>query len=107
VGKSLYRVLLIIPWAVPAYITALTWRGMFDYEYGAINLVISQLFLAMPMVNWLGLALRGLPGLHPDQHLAGFPLHDGDHPGRPAGHSPGALRGRPGGRRLAAGPSSG
>ena len=52
-GKSLYRVLLIIPWAVPAYITALTWRGMFDYEYGAINLVISQ-FLHMPMVNWLG-----------------------------------------------------
>jgi len=52
-GKSIYRVLLIIPWAVPAYITALTWRGMFDYEYGAINLVISQ-FLSMPMVNWLG-----------------------------------------------------
>lgn len=52
-GKSVYRVLLIIPWAVPAYITALTWRGLFDYEYGAINLVISR-FLSMPMVNWLG-----------------------------------------------------
>ncbi len=53
VGKSIYRVLLIIPWAVPAYITALTWRGMFDYEYGAINLIASQ-YLNMPMVNWLG-----------------------------------------------------
>ena len=52
-GKSIYRVLLIIPWAVPAYITALTWRGMFDFEYGAINLLIGK-YLAMPMVNWLG-----------------------------------------------------
>ena len=52
-GKSIYRVLLIIPWAVPAYITALTWRGMFDYEYGAVNLIASQIF-NLPMVNWLG-----------------------------------------------------
>ncbi len=52
-GKSIYRVLLIIPWAVPAYITALTWRGMFDYEYGAVNLIASQVF-NLPMTNWLG-----------------------------------------------------
>lgn len=51
-GKALYRILLIIPWAVPAYITALTWRGMFDYEYGAVNLLLvkAQHF---PPVAWL------------------------------------------------------
>ena len=65
-GKSLYRILLIIPWAVPAYITALTWRGMFDYEYGAVNLMLTQAARFPPMawllgclqlsppVNWLG-----------------------------------------------------
>ena len=42
-GKSIYRVLLIIPWAVPAYITALTWRGMFDEQFGAVNHVIRAL----------------------------------------------------------------
>jgi ABC-type sugar transport system permease subunit len=52
-GKALYRILLIIPWAVPAYITALSWRGMFDYEYGAVNLMLTQL-LHRPAVNWLG-----------------------------------------------------
>jgi arabinogalactan oligomer/maltooligosaccharide transport system permease protein len=52
-GKSLYRILLIIPWAVPAYITALTWRGMFDYEYGAVNLLLSRIAGIAP-VNWLG-----------------------------------------------------
>ncbi len=52
-GKSVYRVLLILPWAIPAYITALTWRGMFNSEYGAINLILKQV-LGLPPVNWLG-----------------------------------------------------
>ncbi len=52
-GKSLYRVFLILPWAIPAYITALTWRGMFDYQYGAVNLIANQ-WLGLPVVNWLG-----------------------------------------------------
>jgi len=52
-GKSVYRVLLILPWAVPAYITALSWRGMFNLEYGAINLIGSK-YLQMPMIDWLG-----------------------------------------------------
>ena len=30
IGKSIFRTLLILPWAVPQYITALTWRGMFN-----------------------------------------------------------------------------
>jgi arabinogalactan oligomer/maltooligosaccharide transport system permease protein len=65
-GKALYRILLIVPWAVPAYITALTWRGMFDYEYGAVNLLLTsaaqfppvawllELVHLSPPVNWLG-----------------------------------------------------
>ena len=35
--KGLYRVLLIIPWAVPNYITALIWKGMFNRQFGAVN----------------------------------------------------------------------
>jgi arabinogalactan oligomer/maltooligosaccharide transport system permease protein len=58
-GKSLYRILLIIPWAVPAYITALTWRGMFDYEYGAVNLILTRAAQVPPLgwiFGWLGLS---------------------------------------------------
>jgi arabinogalactan oligomer / maltooligosaccharide transport system permease protein len=50
-GKSIYRVLLIIPWAVPAYITALTWRGMFDNEFGIIPQTLQT--WGFPQVNWL------------------------------------------------------
>lgn len=52
-GKGVIRTLLILPWAVPQFITALTWRGMFNQEYGAINLIIAK-YLHLPIVNWLG-----------------------------------------------------
>ncbi|HUL44648.1 MAG TPA: sugar ABC transporter permease [Bacteroidota bacterium] len=51
-GKSVYRTLLILPWAIPQYIVALTWRGMFNYEYGSINLVLTK-YLHLPAVEWL------------------------------------------------------
>jgi arabinogalactan oligomer/maltooligosaccharide transport system permease protein len=47
-GKSIYRILLILPWAVPNYITALTWRGMFHQQFGVINQAI-QMFGGEPV----------------------------------------------------------
>ncbi|MEZ4379852.1 MAG: extracellular solute-binding protein [Nannocystaceae bacterium] len=38
--RGLYRVLLIIPWAVPNYVTALSWKGMFHRQFGAVTGVI-------------------------------------------------------------------
>ena len=35
--RPVYRVLLILPWAVPNYITALIWKGMFHRQFGVIN----------------------------------------------------------------------
>jgi len=43
-AKSFFRTILILPWAVPQYITALTWRGMFNSEYGAVNLLLESAF---------------------------------------------------------------
>lgn len=51
-GKPIFRTLLILPWAIPQYIVALTWRGMFNYEYGSINLIITK-YLGLPAVEWL------------------------------------------------------
>jgi arabinogalactan oligomer/maltooligosaccharide transport system permease protein len=35
--RPIYRVLLILPWAVPNYITSLIFRGMFHQQFGVIN----------------------------------------------------------------------
>ncbi len=50
--KNLWRTLLIIPWAVPQYITALTWRGMFNQEYGPINIFLQE-YLKLSPIQWL------------------------------------------------------
>lgn len=49
-GKTIYRVLLILPWAIPNYITALVWRGMFHPQFGVINQFL-QMFGFEP-VRW-------------------------------------------------------
>jgi arabinogalactan oligomer / maltooligosaccharide transport system permease protein len=46
--KPAYRVILILPWAVPNYITALIWRGMFHQQFGVVNQVI-QIFGGEPL----------------------------------------------------------
>jgi arabinogalactan oligomer / maltooligosaccharide transport system permease protein len=48
--RPVYRVLLILPWAVPNYITALIWKGMFHQQFGVINQMI-QIFGGQP-VSW-------------------------------------------------------
>jgi arabinogalactan oligomer/maltooligosaccharide transport system permease protein len=82
-GKSVYRVLLVIPWAVPAYITALTWRGMFDEQFGAVNHLIRAVgwvngylpaFLQIHPVNWLGEATPAFAACIIANVWLGFPF---------------------------------
>ncbi len=48
--KPVYRVLLILPWAVPSYVTALAWKGMFHRQFGAMNAIL-EAFGAEP-ISW-------------------------------------------------------
>jgi len=41
--RALYRVLLILPWAVPNYVTALAWKGMFHRQFGAVRALTDTL----------------------------------------------------------------
>ena len=51
-GRSAWRFLLLLPWAMPQYIAALTWRGMFHGENGAVNQFLANTF-GLPPVEWL------------------------------------------------------
>jgi arabinogalactan oligomer/maltooligosaccharide transport system permease protein len=50
-GRALYRVLLIVPWAVPAFVSAFAWRFLFDQRFGIINAVLTN--LGLDPVEWL------------------------------------------------------
>lgn len=51
-GKGIFRVLLIVPWAIPNYITALIWKWIFNTQYGPANAFLGLLGVAP--VDWLG-----------------------------------------------------
>lgn len=72
-GKPAWRVLLILPWALPQYITALTWRGMFNYEYGAINLFLTK-YLGMAPIAWLTSPLEAFAAVILTNIWLGFPF---------------------------------
>jgi len=71
-GQWLYRALLIIPWAIPQYISALTWRGMFNYEYGAVNLWLMK--FGLPQVAWLSNAHAAFAAAIITNIWLGFPF---------------------------------
>ncbi|MCS7063818.1 MAG: sugar ABC transporter permease [Methylacidiphilales bacterium] len=72
-GKPWWRMILILPWALPQYITALTWRGMFNYDYGAINVILRE-YLRLPPVQWLGSPLEAFVAVIITNIWMGFPF---------------------------------
>lgn len=91
--KGLYRSLLIIPYTIPAFISALVWRGLFNTEFGQVNRIVQALFdtsipwlqdpfwakIAVLIVNlWLGypymmiVSLGALQSISPELYEAAY-----------------------------------
>jgi len=51
--RTVYRVLAIVPYALPAFITILVWRGMLNVHFGVINHMLVALFGSGARVPWL------------------------------------------------------
>jgi arabinogalactan oligomer/maltooligosaccharide transport system permease protein len=47
-GQKYYRVLLILPYALPIFLTAILWKGMLNVDFGIINQILPG------NTNWLG-----------------------------------------------------
>ncbi len=48
--RPIYRVILILPWAMPNYITALIWRGMFHRQFGVVNHAMA--LVGLQPISW-------------------------------------------------------
>lgn len=51
-GRPLYRSIYMLPYAIPAFLTALVWRGLLNAEFGQINGLLASFGIDGP--NWLG-----------------------------------------------------
>lgn len=90
---GLYRSLLIIPYAIPGFVSALVWRGLFNTEFGQVNRVVQALLgttvpwlqdpfwakIALLTVNlWLGfpymmiVTLGALQSISPELYEAAY-----------------------------------
>lgn len=70
--RGVYRVLLIVPWAVPNYITALIWKGMFNRQFGAVNGVLA--WLGLSPVAWFSHFATALAANVTTNVWLGFPF---------------------------------
>ena len=90
-GRTFYRIALILPWAVPAFVAAFAWRFMFDERFGLVNGVLqavglepvawfeqrwTAMFTAIVTNIWLGVPfmmvalLGGLQAINADLYEA-------------------------------------
>lgn len=49
--RGVYRMILIIPWALPQIIAVLAWRGEFNFQYGFINVMLTN--FGLDPIKWL------------------------------------------------------
>lgn len=49
-GKTVYRTLLLFPWAMPAFITILTWNNMLNFNFGIVNALLGLVHI--PPIEW-------------------------------------------------------
>lgn len=52
-GLAFWRLMLILPWAVPTAITALIWKFLFHYDFGPFNQMLRLVFGPHAGVPWL------------------------------------------------------
>ncbi|MCI6375761.1 MAG: sugar ABC transporter permease [Clostridiales bacterium] len=52
-GKTVLRILLMVPWVLPSIIGSAVWKWMYNADYGLINYVLSSLGLIDGYQTWL------------------------------------------------------
>lgn len=73
-ARGIFRALLMLPWAMPAFVAFLTWRVMYQPIGGGINLILTQTGLYPYVVDWLGQSSTALPAVIVASVWRGFPF---------------------------------
>lgn len=74
-GRGFFRVLVLLPWAMPGFIAFLTWRLLFQPIGGGVNLALLELGLHdTGIINWLGQKSTAMPAVIIATVWRGFPF---------------------------------
>ena len=72
-GRGLIRSILLLPWAMPAFVAFLAWRVLYQPIGGGINLVLA-LFGHDEIIDWLGQRSTAMPAVIVATTWRGFPF---------------------------------
>ncbi|MBD3241466.1 MAG: ABC transporter permease subunit [Chitinivibrionales bacterium] len=53
-GRGILRTVILVPWAIPTIVSAKVWKLIFEYTYGVLNFIATNIGLSEAKVNWLG-----------------------------------------------------
>lgn len=74
VGRSVYRVLLLIPWAFPGIVTAYVWRWLLNDQGGFVTWLATTSGIIQQPVAWLAQANTALPAVVAVAVWSGYPF---------------------------------
>lgn len=73
-GRQFWRGLILIPWAMPAFVAFITWKLMFVPQGGAINYMLIESGLVSAHVDFLGTRELAMPSVIVALVWRGFPF---------------------------------
>src|SRR5271154_4997683 len=60
-GRTILRVAILIPWAIPTVVSSQIWSWMFNDIYGVVNVILANLHLIPHKLAWLSKPETALP----------------------------------------------
>ena len=60
-GRTLLRVAILVPWAIPTVVSSKVWQWMVNDIYGVVNIVLLDLHIIPQKIAWLATPATALP----------------------------------------------
>jgi ABC-type sugar transport systems, permease components len=60
-GRTLFRIALLVPWAIPTVVSSQIWKWMFNDVYGVVNLLLTNFHIIPEKIAWLAIPETALP----------------------------------------------
>ena len=73
-GRGGIRGMMLIPWITPGVVAAITWKWMYDGQFGIINHILTSLHIIEKPIVWLGNMKTAMPAVIAEHAWKNFPF---------------------------------
>ncbi len=73
-GRGIFRGLILIPWITPGVVAAMTWKWMYDGQFGILNYIFQAVGIISKPIVWLGNVKTAFPAIITEHAWKSFPF---------------------------------